>query len=174
MLIKIHAVIAASALTLSSHGVDAQAPVKAAVPASTFCRHCDRPTPFAQTQGVSVVVMVRDTLPQPTMAAVIRDEPGQSSKPLIALKRSAITPALVYRALSSISQSRKKYNGAPASRATNVLASSARFEAVPDADRDWVARLIQQLSTAPMTDIAGVGQFPAVTFALDQKALRGK
>jgi hypothetical protein len=118
--------------------------------------------------------MVRDDFAQPTMAAVIRDEPGDASKPLVALKRSQITPALVYRALTTLSQSRAKHNGPPEKRATSVLSSSGEFETVPDEDRAWVAQLIKQLSTAPTTDIAGVGRFPAVTFTLDQKTLRGK
>jgi hypothetical protein len=167
MLLKIQAVVAATVLSLGTHSISAQSTP------SPACRHCNRPTPFNGTQGVSVIVMVRDGFVKSTIDAVIRDEPGIQT-PLIALKRSAITPALVYRAFASISEGRTKHNGPPAKRATTVLSSSSDFEAVPTEDAAWVAQLITQLSSAPMTDVAGVGRFPAVTFTLDQKTLRGK
>jgi len=118
--------------------------------------------------------MVRDGFAKSTIDAVIRDEPGVGRPPLIALKRSAITPALVYRALASLSEDRVKHSGPPPARATTVLSAGSAFEAVPDEDSAWVAKLIAQLSAAPTTNIAGVGSFPAVTFTIDKKALRGK
>jgi len=158
MSIKIQAVVAATVLTFSAGGLAAQ----------------DRPTPFGRTQGISAIIMVRETFAQSSLAAVIRDEPGTASTPLVALKRSAITPELVYRALTSISENRTKHNGPPQKRATMVLSSDANFEAVPDEDAPWVTALITKLSAAPLRDIPGVGRFPAVSFAIDKTTLRSK
>ena len=158
MPMKIQAVVAATVLALSAGDLIAQ----------------DRPTPFDQTRGVSALIMVRETFAQSNMAAVIRDDAGSSATPLIALKRSAITPELVYRALTAISESRTKHHGPPKKRATIVLASNASFEAVPDEDAAWITALITKLSAAPLTDIPGVGRFPAVTLAIDKNMLRSK
>lgn len=158
MLIKIQAVVATTVLMFSAGEMAAQ----------------DRPTPFGHTQGVSALIMVRDTFAQRNIAAVIRDEPGATSTPLIALKRSEITPALVYRALTTISEGRTKHNGPPSTRATTVLRSEANFESVPDEDQAWVADLVKQLSRARETNVPGVGRFPAVTLSIDKTALRAK
>jgi hypothetical protein len=173
MLIKIQAVAVAAALLLSGHRAAAQS-TSAAPPPSTPCKHCDRPTPFGQTQGVTTIIMIRDGFAKPSIDAVIRDEPGNASTPLIAIRRGALSPALLYRALTSLSESRTKFNGPPPRRATRVLSSGSAFEAIPDEDRAWVASLITQLTGAPVMDIAGIGKFPAVNFTIDKKALRGK
>jgi hypothetical protein len=174
MLIRIHAVAMAAAFLASGQRLPGQSAVLSAPTAETACKHCDRPTPFDKTQGVSVTIMIRDGFAKPTIDAVIRDEPGAVSTPLIAIKRTALSPALVYRAVTSLSQSRTKYNGPPPKRATTVLSSGSAFEVVPDEDRAWVASLIAQLSHAPTSDIAGGGRFPAVNFTIDTKALRVK
>ena len=141
---------------------------------ATPCSHCERPSPFENTQGVAVTIMLRDGFASRTVDAVIRDEPGSGSSPLIAIKRSALSPALVYRALASLSQSRQKHNGPPSKRETMRLSGGSTFQAVPAEDREWVGRLMTQLAAAPATDIAGVGRFPAVRFTIDKLALRGR
>jgi len=172
MLNKIQAIALAAALMIPGQRLASQS-TRPAMPA-TPCRHCDRPTPFEKTQGLAVTIMVRENFASPTVDAVIRDEPGSRSTPLIAIKRAALSPALVYRALASLSQSREKHNGPPSKRETMRLGSGSAFQAVPDEDRAWVERLMTQLSGAPATDIAGVGRLPAVTLTIDKQALRGK
>jgi hypothetical protein len=172
MLIKIQAVALAAALLAPSRHLTSQ--IASTANTAATCKHCDQPTPFDKTQGVSVTVMLRDAFATPTVDAVIRDEPGNAGMPLIALKRSTLSPALVYRALSSLSQSRVKHNGPPGKRPTTVLSAGSDFQTVPDDDRAWVAKLMTQLSTAAMAEIPGVGRFPAVTLTLDKTALRGK
>lgn len=135
---------------------------------------CDRPTPFGHTQGLNVVIMVRESFTNSTYAAVIRDDPGVGKPVLVALKRGAMNPDLLYRALASISETRTKHNGPPPQRATSVLLGSAKFQSVPTEDQAWVARVLQSLSTAPQTTIDGVGVFPAITLVLDEAALRGR
>lgn len=171
MLNKIQAVALAAAIMLPGHRLPSQS-ANPAAPA-TPCRHCDRPTPFEKTQGVAVTIMLRDGFADRAVDAVIRDEPGVAGKPLIAIKRTALSPALVYRALASVSQSRVKHNGPPNNRATTRLSAGSEFQDVPDEDRAWVTRLMTRLSGAPMTDIAGVGRFPAVTLTIDKQILRG-
>jgi hypothetical protein len=173
MLIKIQAVALAAALMIPSHHLAGQF-VSATGKQVASCKHCARPTPFDRMQGVAVTIMLRDSFATPLVDAVIRDEPGNTSTPLVAFKRTALSPALVYRALSSLSQSRISHHGPPSKRTTTVLSAGSEFQGVPDEDRAWVARLVAQLSTAPMTDVAGVGRFPAVTVTIDKQALRGK
>lgn len=169
---KIPAVALAAALMIPAQRLTSQSttPTRPATP----CRHCERPTPFEKTEGVAVTIMVREEFADRTVDAVIRDEPERAGKPLIAVKRAALSSALVYRALASLSQSREKYNGPPSKRATTRLSAGSAFQAVPDEDRVWVGNVMSQLSAAPMTDIAGVGRFPAITLTLDKRALRGK
>ena len=169
MLNKIQAVALAAALLIPVHRLTSQSGRPA-----TPCTHCERPTPFEKTQGIAVTIMVRESFASRTVDAVIRDEPGGASTPLIAIKRTALSPTLVYRALASLSQSRQKHNGPPSQRETMLLGTGSAFQTVPDEDRAWVQRLMTQLSGAPTTDIAGVGRFPAVTLTIDKQALRGK
>jgi len=117
--------------------------------------------------------MLRDGFADRTVDAVVRDEP-RGGKPLIALRRGALSPTLLYRALTSLSQSRVKHDGTPITRATTLLSAGSEFQDVPDEDRGWVMRLMTQLSNASTTEVAGVGRFPAVTLTIDRHALRGK
>ena len=173
MLIKIQAVALAAAIFIPAQRIAGQSGGTASI-AALPCRHCEQPSPFNKTQGVVVTVILRDNFAKPSVDAVIRDEPGNASPALIALKRTALTPALVYRAFASLSESRVKHNGPPTKRATTVLSSGSAFQAVPPEDRAWVAGLLTRLSAAGPTDIAGVGKFPAVTLTIDKNALRGK
>ena len=172
MLNKIRAVALAAALMVPGHRLASQSE-RPATP-TTPCRHCERPTPFQNTEGLAVTIMVREDFASRTVDAVIRSEPGSASSSLIAIKRAALSPALVYRALASLSQSREKHKGPPSKRETMRLATGSAFQAVPDEDRAWVDRLVTQLSGAPATDIAGVGRFPAVRLTIDKQTLRGK
>lgn len=173
MLIKIQAVALAATIAIPAQRLAAQSAGTAPI-GSLPCRHCEQPSPFTNTQGVAVTVMLRDSFAKPTVDAVIRDGPGNATPALIALKRTALTPALVYRAFSSLSESRVKHNGPPAKRATMVLSSGSAFQAVPPEDREWVANLMTRLSAAGPTDIAGIGEFPAVMLTIDKNALRRK
>ena len=173
MLNKIQAVALAAALAIPGHRLAGQSANAAVMPA-TPCRHCDRPTPFEKTEGVAVTIMLRDGFADHTIDAVIRDEPGSAGKPLIAVKSGALTPALVYRALASLSESRVAHGGPPSTRVTKLLSAGSQFQSVPAEDRSWVAQLMTRLSAAPVTDIPGVGRFPAVTLTIDKQALRGK
>ena len=173
MLNKIQAVALAAAIMIPGQRLASQSANTAVAPEAP-CTHCERPTPFEKTHGVAVILMVRDGFANRTLDAVIRDEPESAGKPLIAVKRGALSPELLYRALTSLSQSRARHDGAPPKRATILLSSGSTFQAVPDEDRAWVANLMSQLSAAPTMDIAGVGRFPAVTLTIDKTALRGK
>src|SRR5262245_48240735 len=117
MLIKIQAAVLVGALAFASEHISAQAPVESAG-SPRVCNHCDRATPFGETRGVKVVIMLRDAFAQPSIDAVIRDEPGATSPPVIALRRSAVTPSLIYRALSALSEDRTRHHGPPPKRAT--------------------------------------------------------
>jgi hypothetical protein len=173
MFIKIPAAALAAVILLPTHHIAAQSAGGASI-APLPCRHCERPSPFEKTQGIAVTIMLRDGFAKRTVDAVIRDEPGSVSPALIAIKRTALTPALLYRAFSSLSESRVKHNGPPTKRATTVLSSGSAFEGVPTEDRAWVADLMTRLSAATPTEIAGVGKFPAVTLTMDKNALRGR
>ena len=169
---KIQVLALAAAIAVPGHQLASQG-TNADV-AATPCRRCDRPTPFQNTQGIAVTIMLRDDFSDRTVDAVIRDEPGSGNAPLIALKRGALSPALLYRALASLSQSRAKHDGQPVKRATTLLSAGSAFQEVPDEDREWIARLVTRLSGAPPTDIAGIGKLPSVTLTIDKPALRGK
>ena len=173
MFIKFQAVALIATIAIPTERMAGQS-AGAASPAAVPCRHCEQPSPFNKTQGIAVTVILQDGFAKPTVDAVIRDEPGNASPALIAFKRAALSPALVYRAFSSLSESRVKHNGPPTKRATTVLSSGSAFQAVPAEDRVWVANLMTRLSAAPPTEIAGVGKFPAVTLTMDKNALRGK
>src|SRR5947207_1739948 len=100
-----------AALAWGAFPVGAQSRSLTGAASSYSCKNCNRPTPFDHTEGLNVVIMRRDSFDKPSIGAVIRDNAAGASPPIVALSRGALTPEYLYRALATVSQVRRKYNG---------------------------------------------------------------
>ena len=131
------------------------------------CKDCDTITPFKGTEGLGVTIIVKDSFATSNLDAIVRQLPGPSGSTMIGLRRAAITPELLYDALTAIASVRTKHQGPPPATATTYLRAVSKRRPVPTEDRAWIADIIAQLERAKRVKIDRVGIVPAINVTID-------
>jgi len=133
------------------------------------CKECKNTTPFDNTDGLQVTIVIKESFAVAGVDAVVRQLPGTSGSTVVGLRRAAITPELVYDALVSIASVRTKHHGPPPAVAATRLMASSHRRPVPSADRAWIADIVSQLASATPMTVTGVGTVPAINIVIDSK-----
>jgi hypothetical protein len=155
-------------LALPSAAISQQ-PSSSRIAASGNCTKCENITPFDNSEGLHVTMVVKESFAKADVDAVVRIRSGPSGSTIVGFRRSAITPELVYDALTSVASIRTRSHGAPPDRATAHILASNHRRPIPIADRDWIADIVSQLAYAKQTNVLGVGSVPVINITIDSK-----
>lgn len=125
------------------------------------------PSPRTQavTRDDSVTLVLVEALSTPGSVAEVRRNRAGAKRPVIALKRSALSAELVAAAFRADTRSRERLG--TKARVTAYIGENLRLRPVFGAERARFERIIEQLRNARPAQIPGIGHGPAITVATE-------
>jgi hypothetical protein len=126
-----------------------------------------RLAPPTEQRGQKVTILLTDDLPRRDLIAVVTRNPSGLEREIIALKRSAATPALLSAALAGHAWLRKRGGATPSEK---LEVHFRKGGPLPPAIEDptWLAATVGQLLRAQPRNVEGVGHVPAITLTLPE------
>lgn len=112
--------------------------------------------------GTRATLVLFDDFSTPGVVAVIRRLPGASGRTLIAIRRVALTPRLLYTALMLAPAVDRQHAKSLKTTTTVTISRHMRLRPVPREQEARIEALVRSLGSAPGREVHGMGRRPAI------------
>jgi hypothetical protein len=119
------------------------------------------PQPQASARGDRVTLLLVEALARPGSAAEVRRNGAGAKSPVIALKRSALSPELVAAAFTANARAIERLG--KTARITAYISDQMPLRRVAGAERARLQLIVEQLRRAAPAEIPGLGRGRAIT-----------
>jgi hypothetical protein len=102
----------------------------------------------------------------PRLLAAVRLTPGPAGLNMVILKRSSLTPELLFTATQSLTQTVKRFGARPAHKISVYFMRDHGAPMMTAQDKAWAQDIIERLVHAKARTIPALGSQPAITLSV--------
>lgn len=107
---------------------------------------------------IPVTILLKEEFGRPEITAIVRVDGSKSPRPVIALKRAALSPELLMAAVAILPVARTKSSNSGNQLSSVEITTRNRLRPIKEQDLQWARSILSSLQARPETNIAAVGK----------------